>query len=86
MKRLIMVLNLICFIIMFMITNVNAKENTYTLEMKVINNKDEDINLYILLPKEYILYAMGQDYVAAQYNGANTLIENNIPSIKVNKK
>lgn len=86
MKRLINILILMCFIIIFIITNVNAKENTYTLEMEIINNKNEDINLYILLPKEYILYAMGQDYVAAQYNGANTLIENNIPSIKVNKK
>ena len=86
MKRLIIILNLMCFILIFIMTNVNAKENTYTLEMEVINNKNEDISLYILLPQEYILYVIAQDNLNIEYTGPDTLIENNIPSIKVNKK
>lgn len=86
MKRLIIILNLMCFILIFIMINVNAKENTYTLEMEVINNKNEDISLYILLPQEYILYVIAQDNLNIEYTGPDTLIENNIPNIKVNKK
>lgn len=86
MKRLITILNLICIFIILIMPNVSAKENTYTLEMKVINNDSEDVEIYILLPKEYILYAIEQDNLNIEYAGADTLIKNNIPSINVNKK
>ena len=86
MKRLTTILSLMCFILMFTMTNVNAKENTYTLEMEVVNNEKEDINLYILLPKEYILYAIAEDNLNIEYTGADTLIENDIPSINVSRK
>ena len=67
--------------------NVYAKNDTYTLEMQIINNKNEDVNLYILLPKQYILYAMEYDnYILVKnYNGPNILMEEDIPSIKINK-
>ena len=86
MKRLITFLNLICIVIILIMPNVSAKENTYTLEMKVINNDSEDVEIYILLPKEYILYAIDQDNLNIEYEGTDTLIKNNIPSINVNKK
>lgn len=86
MKKVITIFSLMCFIIIFITTNINTNNNTYTLEMEVINNQNKDINLYILLPEEYILYVIEQDNLKIKYNGASTLIENNIPSIKVNKK
>lgn len=86
MKRLTTILSLMCFILIFTMAKINAKEKIYTLEMEVINNKNEDINLYILLPKEYILYAITEDNLNIEYTGAETLIENDIPSISVNRK
>lgn len=88
MKKLIIILILIYFIIIAIMQNVYAKNDTYTLEMQIINNKNEDVNLYILLPKQYILYAMEYDnYILVKnYNGPNILMEEDIPSIKVNKK
>ena len=88
MKKLIIILILIYFIIIAIMQNVYAKNDTYTLEMQIINNKNEDVNLYILLPKQYILYAMEYDnYILVKnYNGPNILMEEDIPSIKINKK
>ena len=53
------------------------------LQLKVIN-ANEDYELYILLPRNYIMYAINHDGLDIDYDGANTLINNTIPSIIVN--
>ena len=62
-------------------THVNAENEKYTLQLKEIN--DKDIELYVLLPKEYILFAIEKDGLNIQYDGVYTLVNHNIPSIKV---
>ena len=87
MKKII--LSLVLLTIMFLIasTFVMANESdSYTLELEVLNNKmQKEVNIYILLPKEYILYAINHDNLNLTYKGPETLINNNIPSIKVEK-
>ena len=53
------------------------------LKLKV-TNVDETYELYILLPRNYIMYAIEHDGLDIDYDGANTLIYNTIPSIVVN--
>lgn len=63
---------------------VNAQEDTYTLRFKA-DDITEDFDLYILLPKEYIIFAIKEAGLDIEYNGAKTLKENDIPNINVNK-
>lgn len=74
--------------ILFIITsNVYASTDTFNLELKVINNKkNQKFDLYILLPKEYIQFAIQNDELQIEYDGANTLKNNIIPSIYVDKE
>lgn len=74
--------------ILFIITsNVYASTDTFNLELKVINNKEnQKFDLYILLPKEYIQFAIQNDELQIEYDGANTLKNNIIPSIYVDKE
>ncbi len=85
MKKIISIVILIMIVSAFCIfvpnTNVKAENETYTLQLKEVNNKD--IELYILLPKEYILYAIEKDGLNIEYDRAYTLVNNEIPSIKV---
>lgn len=60
-----------------------ATEEVNKLRLKVLES-DEDYKVYILLPKKYIMYAAKKDGLDIQYDKANTLIENHIPSIQVN--
>lgn len=66
------------------INTVNAKETTYTLRFKA-DDITEDFDLYLLLPKEYIIFAIKEAGLDIEYNGAETLKENDIPNIEVNK-
>ncbi len=78
----------IASILIFMFGYVYA-ENTIEFEFKTINNeKNEDFDLYILLPEKYILYAIEQmtSDVYIEYDGANTLKNNQIPGINVKKE
>lgn len=62
MKKIKLLLVIIIIISMFNLFVINTYANnieTYKISLIVKDNKnDEDINLYILLPKEYIEYAI----------------------------
>ena len=53
--------------------------------MKMRSEK-EMFDLYILLPKEYIEYVIKNDELDIEYEGVETLKNNEIPSINVNKE
>ena len=80
----------ICILIILsfcMITTVSYGDgNTYKIEIEIINNsQDESIDVYILLPKSYIEFAIKQSNLDIQYDGANTLRNNSIPGININQ-
>lgn len=84
MKKIIALL--IISIIIFMFGFVYAAD-TYELEFKTINNKkNEKFDLYILLPKEYIVFAIDKADLKLSYDGANTLKKNTIPGIIIEKE
>ena len=58
----------------------NTESNQFRLK---VENANENYDLYILLPKKYIKYAIQHDWLDTKYDGANTLIYNVIPSITV---
>lgn len=60
-----------------------TEENVNKLRLTVLE-ADEDYKIYMLLPKKYIMYAIQKDGLDIDYDKANTLIYNNIPSIPVN--
>lgn len=86
MKKLIIILSFIILIFAGILLNFSyAAGNTYTLEFEALD-VTEGFELYLLLPKDYILFAIGKDNLNLEYNGANTLKDNDVPSITVNKK
>lgn len=71
----------------FSVKKIYATGNTKTssLQFEVINNKDnKEIQLYILLSKDYIKTAISDENI--EYNGPETLKQNNIPNIAVEKQ
>ena len=91
MKKTIISLFMIIIISLLMIilntTNVQATSSDsefFELQFKIINNEEnENVDIYLLLPKEYIEFAIEHDNLNIEYEGANTIKENNIPSINV---
>ena len=75
--------------IIFNTTNAQATSSDnefFELQFKIINNEEnENVDIYLLLPKEYIEFAIEHDKLDIEYEGANTLKENNIPSIDVDR-
>ena len=75
--------------IIFNTTNAqatSADNEFFELQFKIINNEEnENVDIYLLLPKEYIEFAIEHDKLDIEYEGANTLKENNIPSIDVDR-
>ena len=85
MKKIIVVF-IIGFIMIFTIglKEVKAYQDTYDLELETVSNKrQEAFDLYLLLPKEYIVFAIQEDNLFISYDGPQTLKENQIPSIPV---
>lgn len=82
-KILKIVLIMLLLINIFYITGIATNENVNKLRLTVID-ANEDYQIYILLPKKYIMYAIEKDGLNIEYDKANTLIYNNIPSITVN--
>lgn len=82
------------FIIMILCTymcQVFASTDTYKMELTIKNNsKNINVDIYILLPQEYIEFAINEspvwirDYVT--YKGASTLKTDAIEGIEVNKQ
>ena len=87
MKKLFLIFIISIMILAINFTYVNANNDTYTLELETVNNKHkEDFDLYLLLPKDYIVFAIQEDNLDISYDGANTLKNNEIPSIPVKKE
>ena len=84
MKKILKIIILVIVMILFMIIPVMADTAEMTKLKLNISNVNEDYELYILLPKKYIMYAINYDGLDIGYDGANTLIYNLIPSIIVN--
>ena len=61
-----------------------ADDEFFKLQFEIKNNEEnENVDIYLLLPKEYIEFAIKHDNLDIEYEGANTLKENSIPSINV---
>lgn len=85
MKKLITISTIMIIAIMLLVNGVYAVD-TFELEFKTINNKkNERFDLYLLLPKEYITFAIQEANLPIYYDGANTLKKNDIPGIVVQK-
>lgn len=86
MKRLITIFSILMVILGGILLNFSyaAYQDTYTLEFEAFDVA-EGFDLYILLPKDYILFAIQKDNLNIAYSGAKTLKDNNIPSIPVDK-
>ena len=83
MKKIISLMIIILLIISIPVV-VKAEGNEVAkLKLKVIE-ADEPYDIYMLLPKKYIKYAIQHDNLDIEYDGANTLKYNTIPSIIVN--
>ena len=77
---------ILIFICIMIQCQVEATEsNSYTVEFYVENSDNKDYNVYVLLPKEYIEYAINNSNLEIQYTGTETLINNTIPGININK-
>ena len=77
------------FITIISLTNIISYAKTeeyFELQFKVINNdENQNIEIYLLLPKEYIEFAIQNEGLNINYEGVNTLKENTISSINVDK-
>ena len=77
----------IIFIIVLITGYTYAVRNSVELDFNVIeNNENDNLSIYILLPKEYIQYAISYAGLYIPYNGVATLKENDIPGIEVSKE
>lgn len=85
MKKLINIIIIMIFLICILLPIVKA-ESTYTISLEVTKNKNEEtFELYILLPLDYITYTINKAGLDIEYTGPETLIENEIPGIEVEK-
>lgn len=83
--KYIYVILIIIFLIMALTPIIKAN-STNRIELKVISNKEaKDFELYMLLPEDYIKYAISQAGLNIEYNGAETLRQNEIPLIDIDK-
>ncbi len=84
MKKILIIF--IAIILVFSFSYIYAAD-TIDLEFKVLDNKkNEKFDLYILLPKEYILFAIEESKLELEYDGVNTIKKNEIPGIKTEKQ
>ncbi len=82
---LVMIVFLVFQLILFNSNNSYCYDEMVTLEFETVN-ESEMFDLYILLPKEYIEYVIKNDELDIEYEGVETLKNNEIPSINVNKE
>ncbi len=81
MKKLITII--IIGIMVFMVGCVYAVD-TFEMEFKTLNNKkNEKFDLYILLPEDYISFAINEANLDLFYKGPSTITENTIPGLIV---
>lgn len=81
MKKIVTILTI--SVIIFITTNCYAID-TFELEFKVINNKkNEKFDLYMLLPEDYIKFAIEKANLKLDYEGIKFLKKNQIPGISI---
>lgn len=85
MKKFITII-FICMLMIIMAIPVVKASSTYTIELEVTKNeKEEPFELYMLLPESYITYGINKAGLDIEYTGAETLMQNEIPFIDVDK-
>ena len=85
MKRIITLTTI--FIIFVMAVSSCAVFSKTELNFKTIENKEnEDFDLYLLLPRDYIEFAILNSASGIDYEGPSTLKENDIPGIEIDNK
>lgn len=86
MKKTSMIIFIVAFIFINIFSiNTYATNDTYTLKLEILDNKkDEDVDIYLLLPTEYIEYVIQKDGLDIAYEGSQTLKQNEIPDLRVN--
>lgn len=82
MKKVLKIIVIAILLINIFYISSIANEEMNKLRLNVVDS-NEDYQVYILLPKKYIMYAINYDGLDIEYDKANTLIYNNIPSIPV---
>lgn len=93
MKKIVVTIIFLLSIILISMQKYNVKAVATEEDMEkydildlTIEDIEKDYTLYILLSKEYIEYAINLSGLDITYNGANTLIENDIPGIEIIKE
>lgn len=85
MKKFVTIIFISMLIVMISISVVKAN-STYTIELEVTKNEEEKtFGLYMLLPQNYITYAINKAGMDIEYTGVETLTQNDIPLIDVDK-
>lgn len=86
MRKLVFIFSILLIIILGVLANFSyAYEKMYTLEFEA-SDVSKSFDLYLLLPKEYIEYAIRKDDLDIEYKGVETLKDNDIPSINIENK
>lgn len=86
MKRYIAII-CICVLVILMNISVVTANSTYTIELEVTKNtENKSFTLYMLLPQDYIEYAINKADLDIEYTGAETLKQYDIPLINVDKE
>lgn len=87
MKNIKKVISILIFCVMVFIFGYTYAASTYKLEVEVINNKkNEKVDIYVLLPEEYIEFAIEESYSTIYYTGSKTLKQHTVYGIDVDKK
>ena len=86
MKRYIVII-CICVLVIMMNISIVMANSTYTIELEVTKNtENKSFTLYMLLPQDYIEYAINKADLDIEYTGAETLKQYDIPLINVDKE
>ena len=86
MKKRIVCLLFMFIIILFNMSSYSKTKDFYELQFEVINNNEnKNFDIYLLLPEEYIEFVIENDGLEIEYTGIDTLKNNDIPSINVDK-
>ena len=83
MKKFLNTIILCIIIIMSTYLPVKAADTEMSQLRLTVLEADEDYELFMLLPKKYIKYAIQHDGLDIEYESENTLMYNTIPSISV---
>ena len=86
MKRYIVII-CICVLVIMMNISIVMANSTYTIELEVTKNtENKSFTLYMLLPQDYIEYAINKAGLDIEYTGAETLKQYDIPLINIDKE